>query len=146
MKSRICSTNGIGSYLVCGGRLILKMRWWLWSLPSMVNPQKTEQNREILAFLLLGTCLSMNDPCDLVDLDFSTVEYISRSFADQFHFKKINLTETMQKKIIATNASEKVINMLQAIAKTQNMNRSFKSIPVYKYSDGNSFERFLLWV
>ena len=79
---------------------ILKMRWRLWSLPSMANPQKTEQNREVLAFLLLGTCLSMNDPWDLVDLDFSNVANISRSFADQFISRKLILLKQRKKRLL----------------------------------------------
>lgn len=86
-----------------------------------------------------------NDMCDQVDLDFTNVEFISRSFADQFHADKISLSDKTGKSIIVTNANESVINMLQAVSKTQNkVVRHFANVPVYKYSDRNNLEQFLL--
>jgi len=86
-----------------------------------------------------------SDICDQVDLDFTGVEFISRSFADQFHADKISLSENTGKSIVVTNANVSVINMLQAVSRTQNKPvRHFANIPVYKYSDRNNLERFLL--
>jgi hypothetical protein len=85
------------------------------------------------------------DPCQKIDLDFSNVEYISRSFADQFHADKIKLAIEQQKSIIVTNANEEVINMLQIVAKTQNkIYRGYSNLPVYKYSTWNQLENYLL--
>lgn len=85
--------------------------------------------------------------CNLVELDFANVEYISRSFADQFHTDKLQLAASTEKTIVVTNANEEVIKMLQAVAKTQNKaDRSYEKIPVYNYTDWNSLERFLLSV
>lgn len=89
--------------------------------------------------------LVADNPCQKVDLDFSEVEYISRSFADQFHADKIKLATEQQKTIIVTNANEEVINMLQAVARTQNKAyRGHTHLPVYKYSTWNQLENFLL--
>ncbi|MGZ3836934.1 MAG: hypothetical protein ACXVMS_06955 [Flavisolibacter sp.] len=86
-----------------------------------------------------------NDPCDQLDLDFAGVAFISRSFADQFHADKINLAQKSNKSIIVTNANESIINMLQAVSRTQHKTgRHLPSVPVYKYSDRNVLERFLL--
>lgn len=86
-----------------------------------------------------------NNPCDKVDIDFSGVEFISRSFADQFHTDTLALAERTNKSIIITNANEPVINMLQAVAKTQDKaRRHYSKIPVYKYSSRSSLERFLI--
>jgi len=95
------------------------------------------------AVALLG--LVEKDACDQVDLDFGGVEFISRSFADQFHADKIALSEKTSKIILVTNASESVIKMLQAVARTQNKAyREYASVPVFKYSDRATLERFLL--
>jgi hypothetical protein len=85
------------------------------------------------------------DQCDSIELDFSKVEYISRSFADQFYADKINCTEKLKKNIIVSNANETVIHMLNAIAKTQNKkSNTFLDIPIYKYSSQSELENFLL--
>lgn len=87
-----------------------------------------------------------NDPCDYIELDFSSIEYISRSFADQFHFDKLNCAIDLKKTIVVANASDDVINMLQAVAKSHNSNDRKKTdkVPVYKYSSYNELESFLL--
>lgn len=80
-----------------------------------------------------------------MELDFSSVEYISRSFADQFHFDKMNCAINLQKTIIVANARETVVNMLQAVAKSQNASgRKLERVPVYKYSSQRQLEDFLL--
>lgn len=85
------------------------------------------------------------DPCDHIELDFSSVEYISRAFADQFHVDKINFAINHKKTIIVSNATDEVISMLQVVAKTQtNRKNNFESIPVYKYSSKVEFDNFLL--
>jgi hypothetical protein len=84
------------------------------------------------------------DPCAQTELDFSEVTYISRSFADQFHSDKLQLIASSQKQIIVTNANEEVVNMLQAVAKTQNKSYQNSSLPVFKYSNWNQLENYLL--
>ena len=87
------------------------------------------------------------DMCDHIELDFSAVEYISRSFADQLHFDKLNYAMQKNKTIIVSNASDIVLNMLQAVAKTQNSSvHSQENLPVFKYSNQNQLENFLLGV
>jgi hypothetical protein len=98
--------------------------------------------REVSSVLMR---LVQNNPCNDVELDFSSVEYISRSFADQFHFDKMNCAIDLQKTIIVSNASESVINMLQAVAKSQiSVNKRVEKVPVYKYSSQRQLENFLL--
>jgi len=83
--------------------------------------------------------------CQTIELDFSGVEYMSRSFADQFHGNKLKLAQELQKKIIVANADDEIISMLQAVARTQNkIHRGYTDIPVYKYSNWKQLENFLL--
>lgn len=87
------------------------------------------------------------NPCDQIELDFSDVAYISRSFADQFHYDKLQLAANADKSIIVSNANEEVFRMLQAVAKTQHKDkRAYEKVPVYNYTDWKSLERFLLSV
>lgn len=86
-----------------------------------------------------------DSPCQQVELDFLGVQYISRSFADQFHTGKMELAVVSQKTIVVVNASESVVNMLQTVAKTQNKTyRTESSLPVLKYTDWQQLENFLL--
>ncbi|MFN8265053.1 MAG: hypothetical protein U0T11_03215 [Chitinophagaceae bacterium] len=85
------------------------------------------------------------DLCDHVELDFTDIDYISRSFADQFHAEKLELISKTNKTILVTNGNEDVIRMLQAVANTQNKkNRSIENIQVYNFTDWKILERFLL--
>lgn len=85
------------------------------------------------------------NPCDYIELDFAEIEYISRSFADEFHAEKIKLAERSGKTILVTNANEEVVKMLQAVANTQHkINRSYEKVQVYNYTDWKNLERFLL--
>ena len=85
------------------------------------------------------------NPCDEVELDFSSVTYISRSFADQFHIDKLTTAERHQKTIIVANAETSVLHMLQAVAKTQNRKLGdIPKIPIYKFTTHTQLENFLL--
>jgi hypothetical protein len=87
------------------------------------------------------------DPCADVELDFQQIEYVSRSFADQFHADKLTIAESQQKRIVVINASEEVLKMLQAVARTQSReNNAINKLPVYRYTDWQSLEQFLLSV
>jgi len=87
------------------------------------------------------------NPCAHIELDFAEVEYISRSFADQFHAEKLALATRQQKSIIVTNANDQIIRMLQAVAKTQDVkDRLYEKMPVFHYTNWRSLENFLLSV
>lgn len=89
--------------------------------------------------------LLKKSPDSKIELDFSEVSYISRSFADQFYADKMKLMSEEKKDIIVTNANEEVINMLHAVAQTQNKSfRGYSTFPVYKYSTLNQLDNFLL--
>ena len=87
-----------------------------------------------------------NNSSNNIEFDFTSVEYISRSFADQFYFDKNKYSTELQKNIIVSNVSDNIVKMLQAVAKSQNsVNRNLVSnVPVYKYSSYSQLESFLL--
>ena len=79
-----------------------------------------------------------------LELDFSNVEFMSRSYADQFHKTKLEFEQQHNVKIHIVNANEEVINMLQVVSKTQNSNnRIFEKIPVFRFSKPKMLSDYL---
>lgn len=59
-----------------------------------------------------------------VVLDFSGVEFMSRSFADQFHKEKLNWVEkNNQSTIVIENADAQIIDILKTVAQMQHRDR-----------------------
>lgn len=80
-----------------------------------------------------------------VELDFSNVEFMSRSFADQFYKERNSFQEKTNSIININNANEEIIKILQVVSKTQDKKeREYISIPVYKFSDKNLLKNYLL--
>lgn len=80
-----------------------------------------------------------------LELDFSNVEFMSRSYADQFHKMKLDYELRNKVKVHIINANEEVINMLQVVSKTQNSSeRTFDKVPVFKFSEPRMLTDYLL--
>jgi hypothetical protein len=80
-----------------------------------------------------------------IELDFGNIEFMSRSYADQFHKTKIDFEQNHNVKIYIMNANEEVINILQIVSKTQNSTeRSFEKIPVFRFSTAQLLSAYLL--
>ena len=80
-----------------------------------------------------------------LELDFSNVEFISRSYADQFYKAKSDFEKMHNSEIHIMNANEEVINMLHVVSKTQNSNeRFFDKVPVYRFSKIDRLSDYLL--
>jgi hypothetical protein len=85
-----------------------------------------------------------DNPCNVVELDFNKVEFMSRSFADQFVKEKSLLQKDLNVSIQIINANEEIIKILSIVSKTQNKkDREFISIPVYKFSDSKLLSDYL---
>lgn len=80
-----------------------------------------------------------------VEIDFSNVSYISRSFADQFYKDKMEYESKLGTNIFVANANSTVVKMLSAVTKTQRkrINKP-QDIPVYTYKDQSHLNSFLL--
>lgn len=77
-------------------------------------------------------------------LDFSDVIYMSRSFADQFH-KEMQKSINLGVLIEVQNANEHIIEILKAVAKTQNStNRQRPILPYIEFANDKDFENYLL--
>jgi hypothetical protein len=85
-------------------------------------------------------------PYQVVEFDFSSVEFMSRSFADQFIKEKVQLMKVNSHLFIRlSNMEANILAMLQAVERTQrNTNRSFSELPVYSFSDSESLSDYLL--
>lgn len=85
------------------------------------------------------------NPNPQIELDFSHVKYISRSFADQFYIDRLSTIRKLKKIIIIANANENVLRMLESVEKTHKKAvRTGLDLPVYKLSSPSELEDFLL--
>jgi|SRR6218665_210883 len=85
-----------------------------------------------------------DNPCNNVELDFSRVEFMSRSFADQFVKEQLQLQKGPGVFIQVINANEEIIKILGIVTKTQNKtDREFTVIPVYKFSNSQLLSDYL---
>lgn len=82
-----------------------------------------------------------------IEFDFSKVEFMSRSFADQFHKEKLKYQKKREVVVKITNANEEVVKILSVVAKTQNkVNREYRVLPIFYYSDSELLKEYLLSV
>ncbi len=56
---------------------------------------------------------------DILELDFSKIDFVSRSFADQLIKQLNNLNEHSPFKLVILNASKEIIEVLNAVERTQ---------------------------
>jgi hypothetical protein len=87
-----------------------------------------------------------NSPWTEIVFDFANVSFISRSFADEFFFKKTQVANEEKKNIKIINAEGEVLDILKSVAKTQVNFRQAKvdSIPVIKYSSSRDLDFHLV--
>ena len=92
---------------------------------------------------LLFVCVVENYAKKVV-FDFSQVEFMSRSFADQFHKERMKLKDEHGLFIDLKNASEPMRKMLVTLESTQNKrNRFYTELPVFRFSDDKLSEYLL---
>lgn len=86
-----------------------------------------------------------NDSGAKIIMDFSEVDFISRSFADSLVKKRDELLNAGSFEFSLVNASDSILTMIQSVEKTQNkQKRSESSFIVYKYSEGYLVSEYLL--
>lgn len=79
-----------------------------------------------------------------ITLDFTSIDFMSRSFADQFHKERLKWAQQDNVKILITNAPIQVIDILHAVSKTQNgTNRVMQDLPVYAFSKSDQLSHYL---
>jgi hypothetical protein len=82
--------------------------------------------------------------CENLELDFSEVDFMSRSFADQFHKEKLEWIKNNNLVIKIKNVSTQIMEILQAVSKTQKSKIYCKAdVSVYYYSESDSLFAFL---
>jgi len=83
--------------------------------------------------------------CQVIELDFTNVEFMSRSFADEFHKERLRLIQNHNVAIDILNAPEEVIRILQAVEKTQNKaEREMQEVQVFKFSNPELIKDYFL--
>ena len=94
-------------------------------------------SRQSIALLQNAVSLSKNVK---YVFDFNGIEFISRSFADEF--LKFATNETSEFEI--KNANSTIIEMINAVKKTQEpIERHFNTIPILSYKRGAALNRLL---
>jgi len=79
-----------------------------------------------------------------IELDFSGIEFMSRSFADQFH-KELYLRDEDAFEIVIKNADAAIIRMLDAVSKTQTKRKAVKKThQVASYNSLKQMESFVM--
>ncbi len=79
-----------------------------------------------------------------IELDFSGIEFMSRSFADQFH-KELCLRDEDAFEIVIKNADAAIIRMLDAVSKTQTKRKAVKKThQVVSFNDLKQMESFVM--
>lgn len=78
-----------------------------------------------------------------VVLDFREVIFMSRSFADQFYKEQQAYIQTASARIQIADADIQIIDMLEAVSRTQRRGRSFIEYPVYTFDAANSLMDYL---
>lgn len=77
-------------------------------------------------------------------LDFSNVDFMSRSFADQFYKERMNWETENSANILIENASTQIIEILHAVSKTQaSVNRKLQQLLVYSFSKEEQLSQYL---
>ncbi|MGP8216919.1 MAG: STAS domain-containing protein [Bacteroidia bacterium] len=92
----------------------------------------------------IGLCkVISNLKIAIVELDLAGVEFMSRSFADQFYKERQQLREKGIS-VFLLNAEEEIEKMLEVVGRTQNKtDRENKDIPVTRLSDIKDVNDFL---
>jgi hypothetical protein len=79
-----------------------------------------------------------------INFDFTDIDFMSRSFADQFHKEKIVWLNSNNIPVLISNAPIQVIEILQAVSKTQNkVVTNISDLRVYKFSKQEQLVQYL---
>ncbi len=84
-------------------------------LPNVNKSLDTRDQAQILFESLSNHCPDCND----LVIDFSGIEFMSRSFADQFHKERINFQETRHIHVFIENEVSQIHAILNSVSKTQ---------------------------
>lgn len=111
------------------------------SVYSLFN-SSTLDSRDEADFLL--NKIQSNILSEKIIIDFSGIDFISRSFADQFHKEKMKLSSERNINIEVANAEVAIIEMLRAVSNTQSKtNREVSKFTSYSFRDTSSLFEYL---
>lgn len=83
----------------------------------------------------------------IIVLNFDKVEFMSRSFADQFYQEKIQLESNSKNILRIEAANEQILEILKAVSQTQynqnNRRTIIKQINVYAFPEMNKLKDYL---
>ena len=110
-------------------------------LSSFFNSSSLDTRDEVVA---LFAEVRTGAPSNKLIFDFTGIEFISRSFADEFHKQKMQLAKELNMQFEVANADLSVIEMLQAVSHTQHkVKREESRLMVYSFKDTASLFNYL---
>jgi anti-anti-sigma regulatory factor len=108
---------------------------------DLLGPTLDSRDEAKTLFEQLNNLFLLNNE---VVLDCSEIEFMSRSFADEFHQEKLKIARNTQTVILIENATAQVIEILQAVARTQNKKKKTDlTIPVFSISSNRDLTEYL---
>ncbi len=101
------------------------------------------ETREAAMAFLDG--ISKLDENSKVHLDFLSVDFMSRAFADQFIKGQINLFKQKKISTVLFNLSDDIQNLLETVSKSQGLRKTTREVPpVINISDWSSLNKHLI--
>jgi hypothetical protein len=112
------------------------------------------KNSKIIVSNLIGTTLSSREQADSlfnhirkcsekIIVDFSDINFISRSFADQFYKEFLELNKIMM--IVTVNGDQVVSDILNAVSQTQiTKHRALLPIKTQSFTDKEKLKKYLV--
>lgn len=80
-----------------------------------------------------------------IELDFSDVEFMSRSFADEYIKGATAVVKQLNASISLLNANEEILRIIRAVSETQNKTeRDYQKFSVVSYSDFKVLSDYML--
>lgn len=96
------------------------------------------------AIKLFNSINKFQHPVTEIVLDFAGIDFISRSFADQFYKEKMDWKVKTNIPLSITNATVQIIEILEAVSRTQSKkDRTVKEIPVYSFTSEELLSEYM---
>jgi len=89
--------------------------------------------------------INISNDASIIKLDFSSIEFMSRSFADQFHKERLSYQSNNNCLIELKNADQQIIEILHAVSNTQKSRSSIdnSNLSILTFSNPEQLEEYM---
>jgi hypothetical protein len=105
---------------------------------------KTLDTRESSTHLF-GLLETNYNKSSFIKLNFSGIEFMSRSFADQFHKERLKFQSINNSLIELKNANQQIVEILHAVSNTQTKRSSIdlSNLSILTFSNSEQLEEYM---